>query len=72
MEKHKDNKDYNIEEEWEDIVDNSNNQIVRMLKYYYVSRNGYITKSKLYVGIKSLEKNDVNKLLREKRNFQLL
>lgn len=43
-----------IEEKWAEIVSNSDNTLLRMLKYYYVSNNGYILKSKLYKEIKNL------------------
>lgn len=41
-----------IADQWKEIVDNSNDNILRMLKYYYVSYNGLVTKSKLYPKIK--------------------
>ena len=37
-----------LEEVWPQIVDNSDGTLLRMLKYFYVSRKGYISKSKLY------------------------
>lgn len=59
-----------LEEEWEEISLNSQNQLIRMLKYFYVSRNGYITKSKLYKGFKDLSKDkNVEKLLINIKNF---
>ncbi len=41
-----------LEEEWRQIVENSEGTVLRMLKYFYVSRNGYIIKSELYKKIK--------------------
>ena len=43
-----------IEDKWAEIVNNSDTTLLRMLKYYYVSNNGYILKSKLYKEIKNL------------------
>lgn len=41
-----------ISDQWKEIVENSNGNILRMLKYYYISHSGLITKSKLYRKIK--------------------
>lgn len=41
-----------FEEKWEAIVDNANGQLPRMLKYFWVSRKGYIQQSKLYRSLK--------------------
>lgn len=42
-----------IEEAWTRIISNSDGTALRMLKYFYVSRKGYITKSDLYKNLKS-------------------
>ena len=58
-----------IEEAWDIITQNSKNQIIRMLKYFYVSKNGYTTKSKLYRGIKKLGESNIDKLLDDIKEF---
>ena len=51
-----------FEEKWSEIVDNANGQLPRMLKYFWVSRKGYILQSKLYKSLKNyvqeLDKNN--------------
>lgn len=51
-----------FEEKWSQIVDNANGQLPRMLKYFWVSRKGYIQQSKLYKSLKNyvqeLDKNN--------------
>lgn len=42
-----------FEDKWTDIVDNADGSLPRMLKYFWVSRKGYIQQSKLYRSIKS-------------------
>ncbi len=44
--------DQTIEEKWPEIVENANGQLPRMLKYFWVSRKGYIQQSKLYNSLK--------------------
>ncbi len=39
---------------WDDIAEKSNNNLTRMLKYFYISINGHITSSKLFNGLKGL------------------
>ncbi len=41
-----------IEERWKEILANSDGTILRMLKYFYVSRLGYILKPQLYRKLK--------------------
>ena len=41
-----------IEDSWRLILDNSGGTILRMLKYFYVAKNGYILKPKLYKALK--------------------
>ncbi len=42
-----------FEDKWSEIVDNANGQLPRMLKYFWVSRKGYIQQSKLYKSLKN-------------------
>ncbi len=42
-----------LEEKWQLITTNSENNILRMLKYFYVSRRGSVSKSDLYKKIKN-------------------
>jgi len=42
-----------IQERWEQIADNAGGTLLRMLKYFYVARNGYILKSQLYRQLKA-------------------
>ncbi|MCO5052670.1 MAG: DUF262 domain-containing HNH endonuclease family protein [Verrucomicrobiae bacterium] len=42
-----------IESLWDQILDNSGGTILRMLKYFYVSKNGYVRKPELYNKLKS-------------------
>lgn len=42
-----------IEDAWARIISNSDGTALRMLKYFYVSKKGYITKSDLYKNLKS-------------------
>jgi hypothetical protein len=41
-----------IEDKWKEILANADGTILRMLKYFYVSRLGYVSKSQLYRKIK--------------------
>ena len=41
-----------IEAFWEQILDNSGGTILRMLKYFYVSKRGYVLKPELYKKLK--------------------
>lgn len=43
----------NLQDRWDDIIDNADGNVLRMLKYFYVSQHGYVTKSELY---KNLQK----------------
>ena len=42
-----------FEEKWIEIVDNANGGLPRMLKYFWISRKGYIQQSKLYRSLKN-------------------
>lgn len=41
-----------IDEKWNEIVDNSENTLQRMLKYFWVSGHGYVQKKNLYRSLK--------------------
>lgn len=42
-----------FEEKWAEIVENANGGLPRMLKYFWISRKGYIQQSKLYRSLKN-------------------
>lgn len=42
----------NIADKWEEIVNNANSTMIKMLKYYWVARNGYIQKKDLFPKLK--------------------
>jgi uncharacterized protein with ParB-like and HNH nuclease domain len=42
------NSEEDVEEVWNNIVDYSGSDIIRMLKYYYVTNNGHVQKKELY------------------------
>lgn len=59
-----------IGERWNQIIENAGSTPLRMLKYFWVSKRGYVKKSELYRGIKEYsKKNDPNKLLDELEDF---
>ena len=37
-----------LEEAWTQIIDNADGTVLRMFKYFYISKKGYVTKSNLY------------------------
>lgn len=41
-----------LEEAWSQIIDNSDGTVLRMLKYFYVAKKGYVAKSDLYKKIR--------------------
>jgi hypothetical protein len=41
-----------IDERWKEVLVNSDGTILRMLKYFYVSKNGYVSKPQLYRKLK--------------------
>lgn len=41
-----------LDEVWPQIIENSDGTLLRMLKYFYVSRKGYVAKSNLYKEIR--------------------
>ena len=42
-----------LEERWDQIVRNSDGTLLRMLKYFYISKHGFTSKSQLYKKIKA-------------------
>jgi len=46
-----------LDDVWPQIIENSDGTLLRMLKYFYVSRKGYISKSNLYKEISRYGKN---------------
>lgn len=54
-----------IEELWDRIVENSGGTILRMLKYFYVSREGYVLKPALYKKLKTYGETVGPKVLTE-------
>lgn len=42
-----------LDDKWKEIIQNSEGTILKMLKYFYVSKNGYINKSELYPKLKA-------------------
>lgn len=59
-----------LDEIWSQIIENSDGTVLRMLKYFYVSKKGYVSKSNLYKGIKNYS-NEIgpNKLVCEIDEF---
>lgn len=55
-----------ISDVWEKILNNAGGSFPRMLKYFYVSKNGYIKKSDLY---RELKRFNPNQLLNELQEF---
>lgn len=47
-----------IEDKWKEVLANSNGTILRMLKYFYVSRLGYVSKPQLYRSLKQYAESD--------------
>jgi uncharacterized protein with ParB-like and HNH nuclease domain len=41
-----------LDDKWRDIISKSNGTIIKMLKYFYVSKKGYVNKSVLYPRLK--------------------
>jgi hypothetical protein len=41
-----------LDDKWKQIIQNSEGTILKMLKYFYISKNGYINKSELYPKLK--------------------
>jgi len=59
-----------LEESWSDIVENAGGTIMRMLKYYWVSRSGYVQKKYLYPNLRDRgQKIGAKKLVEEILDF---
>lgn len=59
-----------LEEVWSRIIENSEGTILRMLKYFYVSKKGYVAKADLYKKIKIYGKDvGPNRLVDELEKF---
>jgi uncharacterized protein with ParB-like and HNH nuclease domain len=41
-----------LDDKWQQILDNSDRTILKMLKYFYVSKKGYVSKSELFPNLK--------------------
>ena len=41
-----------LDEKWQQILDNSDRTILKMLKYFYVAHEGYVSKSELFPSLK--------------------
>ena len=58
-----------IEELWQNIVSNSHGTILRMLKYFYVSRKGYVLKPQLYKKLKLCRRLKPQQFTKELAHF---
>lgn len=59
-----------LEEIWPQIIENSDGTVLRMFKYFYVARNGYVAKSDLYKKIRKYGTDiGAEKLVRELDEF---
>lgn len=47
----------NINERWDAISSKADGQLLKLIKYFYVSQKGYTPKAKLYTGIKTVYAN---------------
>ncbi len=62
-----------LEERWEVIVENSLGNIARMIKYFYVSKRGYVQKKDLYKALKKYaEEIGPKKMIEELEFFSRL
>jgi hypothetical protein len=59
-----------LDEVWPQIIENSDGTVLRMLKYFYVAKNGYVAKSDLYKKIRIYgNKIGANQLVKELDEF---
>lgn len=59
-----------LDEMWPQIIENSDGTVLRMLKYFYVSKNGYVAKSDLYKKIRTYgSRIGASQLVEELNNF---
>lgn len=68
-----------FEEQWNEIITNADSGLQRMLKYFMVSRKGYLQKSKLYRKLKKYAKSEtasidvfVNELLEFSEFYRMI
>ena len=54
---------------WNRIRENADGNLVRMLKYFYVSQEGYVTRSQLYKNLKTKFGSDYERLILELDEF---
>lgn len=63
----------NLKDRWQFIIDNSTNNIIRMIKHFYVSKLGYIQKKALFDALKKYGKKvESEKMLSELEEFSYL
>ena len=65
----RDQDDRDVVQLWDEITLNADDNLIRMLKYFYVSREGYITRSKLYTKIKDRFGDDYERLILDLEHF---
>lgn len=59
-----------LEEDWNEIIENSSGTILRMIKYYYVSHSGLIPKKMLFKALKNHGENiGADNLLQDIKKF---
>jgi Protein of unknown function DUF262/Protein of unknown function (DUF1524) len=60
-----------LDDKWKEIIENSQGTILKMLKYFYIAKNGYINKSELYPKLKKYSKDigGAETLVEEMREF---
>ncbi len=59
-----------LEANWADVVENAGGTILRMLKYFWVSRNGYVQKKNLFPNLKAYGKDvGAGELVNQLLNF---
>ena len=46
-----------LDDKWREIIQNAEGTILKMLKYFYISRNGYVNKSDLYPRLKKYSRD---------------
>lgn len=62
-----------LDDKWNEILENSDRTILKMLKYFYVSKKGYVRKSDLFPNLKTYCKNvgGAVKFVEELRQFSI-
>jgi len=56
---------------WQNIINNSNSTLTRMLKYFYISKHGHITSSKLFNGLKTMITPNKNEKEKQDKNEKI-